>query len=105
MTQPLVGIINRRTNLKLFLISAVVLITVLLSLYILQISLMIKGTVLAEDCENKIGEITKQNKNLEIIFSQKNSLKITENLLEDLKFEKVTKIDYIRVLELSMAAK
>jgi len=105
MTQPLVGIINRRASLKLFLISAVALIAVLLSLYIIQISLMIKGTVLAEDCENNIGEITKQNKNLEIIFSQKNSLKITENLLEDLKFEKVTKIDYIRVLELSMAAK
>lgn len=105
MTRTLVGIINRRENSRLLLISAVVLIGVLLSLYIIQVSLMIKGTALAEKYETQIGEINKQNKNLEIIFSQKNSLKITEKLLADLNFEKVAKVDYIRVLESSVAEK
>jgi len=66
---------------------------------------MARGNALIESYESKIEEICGQNRDLEIAFSQKNSLKNSENLLESLNFEKVTKIDYIRILETSVAAK
>lgn len=105
MSHALLKTINRKKDLRLFFVISVVLITVFLSFYIFQVSLMIKGTSLIESYEKQVNEINIQNKKLEIIFSQKNSLKITENLLKDLNFEKVAKIDYIRVLETSVAAK
>lgn len=97
--------INRKKYLRLTLVAGFFLIVVLLSLYIFQASLMIKGTSFIKDYENKINQANVQNKDLEIVFSKKNSLKIDGGLLENLKFEKITKIDYIRVLEPSVAAK
>lgn len=105
MSQALLIAINRKKNLRIFLIVGFVLILVLLSFYIFQASLMIKGTSFIKDYENKIYEFNVQNKNLEIVFSKKNSLKIDEILLKELNFEKITKIDYIRILEPSVAAK
>jgi hypothetical protein len=105
MSQALLQTINRKKDLRLFFVISVILITVFLSFYIFQVSLMIKRTSLIESYEKQITEINIQNKKLEIVFSQKNSLKIDENLLKDLNFEKVAKIDYIRVLETSVAAK
>ena len=105
MSQTILLAINRKKDLRLFIIVAIIPTAILLFLYIFQVSLMIKGTSLIESCEKKIDEINIQNKNLEIVFSQKNSLKINENLLKDLNFEKVAKIDYIRVLESSVVAK
>jgi len=66
---------------------------------------MAKRNSLVESYEFEIEQIYEQNKDLEITFSQKNSLKNSENLLKDLNFEKVTKIDYIRILETAVAAK
>jgi len=105
MSQALLRTINQKKDLRLFLVITIFPIAILLISYIFQVSLMIKGTSLIENYESKIEKISVQNKNLEIDFSQKNSLKITENLLTELNFEKVTKVDYIRVIESSVAAK
>jgi len=108
MSQNLIRAINGRTrksNFKSFLTITSILVSVLLSLYIFQGSAVAKGNALVEGYQSGIDEIGKQNKDLEIDFSRKNSLRDTETLLEDLNFEKVTKIDYIRVLEASVAAK
>ena len=105
MSQILIKAINRRSNLRFFQITTVILIATLLFLYVFQTSTMAKGNALIESYESKIEEIYGQNKDLEITFSQKNSLKNSENLLESLNFEKVTKIDYIQILETSVAAK
>jgi|GEM_PF-1637833 len=105
MSQVSLIVINRKKNLKLFFAINFSLIIVLLALYIFQASLMIKGTAFIKNYENSIYEINVQNKDLEIVFSKKNSLKIDDNLLGELNFEKVTKIDYIRILEPSVAAK
>lgn len=108
MSQNLIKTINRKTkksNLKSFRVVTAILMAILLSLYIFQGSTIAKGNALVESYESEIEEICRQNKDLEIDFSRKNSLKNTETLLEELNFEKVTKIDYIRVLETSVAAK
>lgn len=105
MSQALSIAINRKKDLRLFFVAGFILIVVLLSLYIFQASLMIKGTSFIKDYENEIYKANVQNKNLEIVFSKKNSLKIDEDFLEEFNFEKITKIDYIRVLESSVAAK
>ena len=108
MSQDLIRTLNRRRkklNLKSFRVTAAIILAVLLSLFIFQNSSLARGNALIENYENRIEEISRQNRDLEIDFSQKNSLRDTESLLEELNFEKVTKIDYIRVLETSVAAK
>ena len=92
-------------RLTFFWIINVVLAITLLIFCIFQINMQTKETSLIKTYEQKIAQISEQNKNLEINFSQKNSLKNFEILLEDLNFEKVTKIDYIQVLESSVVAK
>ncbi len=105
MSQTLIKTINKKSNLRFFRITTAILITTLLFLYIFQTSTMAKRNSLVESYEFEIEQIYEQNKDLEITFSQKNSLKNSENLLKDLNFEKVTKIDYIRILETAVAAK
>ena len=105
MTQTLIKTVNKRSNLRFFWTIIAVLMTTLLSLYFFQASTLAKGNSLAESYEEEIEEIYRQNKDLEITFSQKNSLKNSESLLEELNVEKVTKIDYIRILETSVVTK
>ena len=105
MSHTLVKAINRQSKLRLFLIITAVLAMILFFLYIFQASMMIKETFTIKSYEQEIKQICGKNKDLEIIFSQKNSLKNSEELLEELNFEKVTKIDYIRVLETAVAAR
>jgi hypothetical protein len=105
MSKNLIKVINKKSSFKFPWLVIIVSIAILLSLYISQASMMVKATSLVEDYENEIEKIWKQNKDLEITFSRKNSLKNSESLLEELNFEKVTKIDYIRILETSVAAK
>jgi len=105
MSHTLIKAINKTSNLRFFWIVTIILITILLFLYVFQANMMIKGASLIESYKYEIDQICGQNKDLEIAFSQKNSLKNFENILEDLNYEKVTKIDYIRILETSVAAK
>lgn len=105
MHHTAVKAIDRKSNLKLFLLATAILAAILFILYIFQASMMVKETFAIKDVEGKIEEMNEANKDLEITFSQKNSLKSSEELLEELNFVKVTKIDYIRVLETAVAAK
>ena len=108
MSRILVKAINKTTNIRfLWLVNIVLIIifSILLAFYLIQVSIMAEGNTLFGHYQEKIDEICRENKNLEITFSQKSSLKNFENLLEELDFEKVAKVDYIRVLETSMAAR
>jgi len=108
MSQGLIKTINKKSNLTIPWIITILLIVVfliVLILYIFQAGIATKANSLIENYRLKIEQLSRENKDLEITFSQKNSLKISKDLLEDLNFEKVTKIDYIRVLESSVAAK
>lgn len=96
---------RRRFIVMYFWIFSAIFIVSLLAFYLFQTNEMSKKHSLIKYYENEIGYISNQNKSLEITFSQNSSLKNLENTLEDLNFEKVTKIDYIRVLDTSVVAK
>jgi len=94
---PLIS--NWKVGVKIFWILSFILITALLIFYIFQVNAMISENYLSKSYERKLNEIVKDSKNLEINFSQVNSLKNIETLAKDLNFEKVDKIHYIQVLE------
>lgn len=97
--------INTFSRPKLLSIITFVLTLFLVFLHIFQSSLIVKSSFLINEYERKIKDLSAENKNLEIVFSQKNSLSNSKNYLEELGFEKVSGIDYIRVMEGSVAAK
>lgn len=70
----------------------------LLGLYIFQINKMAESSYLIENYEKNLGELTQENKSLEINFAQLNSSENIESLVKNLNFEKVEKIHYIRIL-------
>jgi len=96
---------RRKSIVMFFWISSAILIISLLAFYLFQTNEMSKKHSLIKYYEDEMGNISNQNRGLEIAFSQNNSLRNLEDTLEDSDFEKVTKIDYIRVLDASVAAK
>lgn len=76
-----------------------ILIGVLSVIYIFQVNSMIKEAYLVRNYQRKLKELARENKILEVNFSQSNSLANLEKLIiKDLKFEKIEKIYYIEVL-------
>ncbi|MCD6177751.1 hypothetical protein J7K03_00600 [bacterium] len=90
---------------KMFSIIAFIFILSLIGLYILQSSSIVKLSFLIDEYERKIKSLSIENRNMEIALSQKNSLIKPQDYLETLGFEKITKVDYIKVIEGSVAAK
>jgi len=98
--------IYRRFGLpRLFFLSLIFLIASLLFFYVFQVNMMIRETSIINNYELKLSNLSKENNNLEVAFSRRNSLRNMEEKLEEMEFEKVVKVDYIRVLETSMAAR
>jgi hypothetical protein len=73
--------------------------------YIFQVNAQIKEKNLIFEFEKNQKELYGENRNLEVAFSQKNYLKNLENSFQELGFEKIAKVDYIKVLENSVAVK
>lgn len=94
-----------KLDLKTFWIFSVVLLISLFSLYIFQVNSLISESYSLQKNEEKLNELRRENKNLEINYLRLNSLKNVESQLKEFGFEKVDKIHYIRVLESSVATK
>ena len=91
---------------RFFIIISFILMLILLIILVFQGNIMIKENNLIKNYENQIDKITKENTNLEITFSQQNSSINFDNVLtENSNFEKVTKIDYIKILDSSVVIK
>lgn len=73
--------------------------------YIFQINQQVKEKNLILEFEKTKRELYNENRNLEIAFSQKNYLKNLEKSFEELGFEKIAKVDYIRMSDNSVAVK
>lgn len=70
-----------------------------LLLYIFQVNSYAKETYLIEDYQERIAQLTQENKGLEVSFSKTNSLSNVEEYLKSKNFEKVSQVTYIQILE------
>jgi hypothetical protein len=73
--------------------------------YVFQLTEIARDRNIIQNHKLNIIELTQTNKNSEINFAQINSLESVETLVQNLNFEKIGKISYIRILEPAMAIK
>ena len=86
-------------------ISAVILIAIFLVGYIFQVAKITEAGFFISNYEKKIIELVRESKILESNFSQFNSLANLETILNNLSYEKVEKIHYLRVPGSQVVAK
>lgn len=70
-----------------------------------QINAQAGETFLIKEYEQKIAQLTEENKSLEINFSKSVSLENIGTFVQNQTFEKTAKMEYIRVLEGTALAK
>ena len=92
-------------NLRFLKFFSIALTISLVFLCVFQVNMMTKETALIESYEFEADQLFKENKKLEIVFSQKNSLRNFDDILEKMEFEKLVEVDYIQILDISVAAK
>lgn len=71
--------------------------------YVFQINTFTKERYLIRDYETKINYLSQKNKILEINFSKANSLGNMGVYVQNQNFEKIENVEYIRVLEGTVA--
>jgi hypothetical protein len=96
---------KRNFRKKIPAISVSILTFVLLVLFFFQKNTLVQERTRFQDYTQKLVQLTKQSENLEMGFVDKNHLKNIETIAQELNFEKVEKIHYIRILEGTVVAK
>jgi len=91
--------------LRIFGLLSALLIVALLVFYVFQINREVSERYLIQRYENRLIELSKENKNLEISSVQMISLDNILSLLENSDFEKTNKVHYIRILENKVVTK
>lgn len=94
--------ISYSINLKFFIILSAIFIILFLAFYIFQIGTVISSGYKIQSYENKIEQISGENKILEINSAKINSLANIDSKIQTLGFEKIDRIHYIQILENSM---
>lgn len=92
-------------NLKFFIILGTTLIGFLLAFYIFQISSVVSVSYQIQENKQKINELSQENEILEINSSQIGSLTNIENKIQELGFEKIEEIYYVKVPETPIVTK
>ena len=92
-------------SLKLFWILSIVMLFSLLALYIFQVNKGISERYFIQAQENKLVELTEENKSLEIDSVGISSLDNALGFLEESNLEKTDKIYYIRIFENEVVTK
>jgi hypothetical protein len=95
--------LKRKFSLKTLRILTLFLMLSLIAFSIVQFNAYIKETYLLQGYEKKLNQLREENKILEINFSRANSLNNIGNYVQN--FEKVEKVEYIRVLGSTVVAK
>ena len=90
---------------KIFWLACIVSILSLSLFYILQVNSLTQEIYLLENKENKLTQLFSENEVLEINFSRYNSLINLENYLQNGRFEKISQIKYIQILESAVATR
>ena len=101
----ILSVFEQKVSLKRFLIVGILVIVFLLSLYIYQVQEYTRAGFGISTYEKQIGEITRDQKNLEVNFSETNSLANLEALLKSVNYEEVGRVKYIKMTSWQVAAK
>lgn len=75
------------------------LLALLVIFYIFQFSQLTEGMYLLKNYNNNIERISRENNGLEIKFLRANSLENLRFLVQNLNFDKVGEIDYLKIAE------
>lgn len=94
-----------KPNLKMLSILGFILIVFLLGIYIFQVSSLISETYILQNYQKIVAQILEENKILEINFAKTNSLSNITSKIEELGFEKIDAVNYIQVVDNSVARK
>lgn len=86
-------------NAKILCMFSFFTVLVLFIYALFQVNSIVQNTYLLQDYENTLEELSEENSKLGVQFSQLNSLENLEVLIQDLDYEKVNRIKYIRILE------
>ena len=86
-------------KIKLFLISFIVSIIILLVVSVFQVNTMTLETGLIQDYENRLEAAIRKNETLIIDSARINSLSGVKDLMTGLGFKSIGRIHYIQVLE------
>jgi len=105
LSLPISSISRIRINLKALWIFGFIFILSVLAVSILQINFYSKEVYLIHNYEQKIAQLTKLNKALEIDFSKVNSLGNVGSYVQNNVFVKTDKVEYISLLEGTALAK
>jgi|AntAceMinimDraft_9_1070365.scaffolds.fasta_scaffold304882_1 hypothetical protein len=92
-------------SLKLFWILSIITLFSLLAFYIFQVNKGISERYFIQAQENKLVELTEENKSLEIDAVGMSSLDNALGFLEESNLEKTDKIYYIRIFENEVVTK
>jgi len=105
LSLPISSTSRFRISLKVLWIFILILTLSLLAVCIFQIGAYTKEIYLIQNYEKKLNQLTRENKILEVNFSEVNSLNNVGNYVQNSVFEKANKIDYIRLLESTALAR
>ncbi|MCK4453734.1 hypothetical protein KAU51_00035 [Candidatus Parcubacteria bacterium] len=97
--------IGLRLFSKLFLLFSLISIISLLIFAIIQVNQITRESNLILTYQENIKELSQRNQDLEIKLFQNNSFESIELLAQNLNYEKVGKIYYIKILESTAIAK
>jgi len=104
-------VLKKRFDLRRFCLWASLLTVILLIFYIFQINIESSEKYLIQKYENKLNQLIKENNSLMANSFQVNSLDNIAALLEkttqsqELRFEKVGRIHYIRILDTQLVSR
>lgn len=93
-----------RLNKKLVLAVFSAAIMLLLMFYIFQINSLTAKSYSLQSYQKKINNLGQENEKLEMELAHAGSLVNIESMTGGLEFEKITKINYVQIMENSMAA-
>jgi hypothetical protein len=94
----------RLVNLRYVLISGIFLSILLLGFYVFQITSVISAGYQIQDSQETANRFLQENKTLEINSARTNSLAEVSQKIQELGFEKMSRVYYIQMLESSVAA-
>jgi hypothetical protein len=94
-----------KIKLRTFWIFSAIFIVFFIALYIYQVNVEIAERYLIKGYQEKMAELSKENKILEVYSAQTTSLDNVTELIKELSFEKTDKIHYIQVLDTKVVAK